>query len=103
VTAFLGASEVWIALAFMGHPVSLVEALAIESLGQGSRAAAFALPGGLGVQDGALIAACAVFGIPAEIALAMALVKRVAELVLGVPGLLAWQILEGRQMLSERK
>ena len=103
VTVFLGASEVWIALAFMGHPVSLVEALAIESLGQGSRAAAFALPGGLGVQDGALIAACAVFGIPAEIALAMALVKRVAELVLGVPGLLAWQILEGRQMLSERK
>jgi putative membrane protein len=103
VAVFLGASEVWIALSFMGHPVSLIEAVAIESLGQGSRAAAFALPGGLGVQDGALIAACAVFGIPAEIALAMALVKRVAELVLGVPGLLAWQVLESRRMLAERK
>ena len=41
----------------MGHPVSVAEAVAIESLGQGSRAAAFVLPGGLGVQDGALIAA----------------------------------------------
>ena len=95
-SVFLGASEVWIALAFMGHPVSLVEAVAIESLGQGSRAAAFALPGGLGVQDGTLIAACALFGVPAEIALAMALIKRVAEIALGVPGLLAWQALEGR-------
>ena len=51
---FFGASEVWIALSFMGHPVSVAEAVAIESLGQGSRAAAFVLPGGLGVQDGAL-------------------------------------------------
>jgi putative membrane protein len=102
-SVFLGASEVWIALAFMGHPVSLFEAVAIESLGQGSRAVAFALPGGLGVQDGTLIAACAIFGIPAEIALAMALIKRVAEIALGVPGLLAWQALEGRRMLSERK
>jgi putative membrane protein len=97
---FFGASEVWVALFFMGHPVSLAAALAIESLGQGSRAAAFILPGGLGVQDGALIAACAIFGVPAEVALAMALIKRVPDLVLGIPALLAWQALEGRRLLS---
>jgi len=94
---FFGAAEVWIALAFMGHPVSLIEAVAIESLGQGGRAAAFMLPGGLGVQDGALIAVCAIFGVPAEIALAMALIKRVPDLVLGAPALLGWQALEGRR------
>ena len=94
---FFGAAEVWIALAFMGHPVSLIEAVAIESLGQGSRSAAFMLPGGLGVQDGALIAVCAIFGVPAEIALAMALIKRVPDLVLGAPALLGWQELEGRR------
>lgn len=97
---FLGASEVWIALWFMGHPVSMAQAVAIESLGQGSRAAAFVLPAGLGVQDGALVAACAIFGVPAEIALAMALIKRVPDLVLGVPALAAWQALEGRRMFS---
>lgn len=97
---FFGASEVWIALAFMGHSVSIAEALAIESLGQGSRAAAFMLPGGLGVQDGALVAVCAIFGIPAEIALAMALIKRVPDLILGVPALVGWQALEGRRLLS---
>ena len=103
VTVFFGAAEVWIALAFMGYPVSLAEAVAIESLGQGARAAAFALPGGLGVQDGALIAASAIFGVPADIALAMALIKRIPDLVLGVPTLLAWQALEGRRLLSESK
>jgi uncharacterized membrane protein YbhN (UPF0104 family) len=85
----------------MGHPVTPVEAIAIESLGQGSRAVAFVLPAGLGVQDGAMVAASAIFGIPAEIALAMALIKRVPDLVLGIPGLLAWQALEGRRLLRE--
>ncbi len=103
VAVFFGAAEVWIALAFMGHPVSVVAAVAIESLGQGSRAAAFILPAGLGVQDGVLIAVSAIFGVPAEIALAMALIKRVPDLVLGVPALLAWQGLEGRQLLSRGK
>jgi putative membrane protein len=103
VTVFFGAIEVWIALAFMGHPVSAAAAIAIESLGQGSRAAVFILPGGLGVQDGALIAASAIFGVPAEVALAMALIKRVPDLVLGIPALLAWQALEGRHLLSQSK
>jgi putative membrane protein len=100
---FFGASEVWVALAFMGHPVNIMEAVAIESLGQGSRAAAFVLPGGLGVQDGALIAVCAIFGVPAEVGLAMALIKRVPDLVLGAPALLGWQALEGQRVLTESK
>jgi putative membrane protein len=100
---FFGASEVWIALFFMGHPVSIAAALAIESLGQGSRAAAFVLPAGLGVQDGTLIAACAIFGVPAEVALAMALIKRVPDLALGIPALLGWQAFEGRRLLSTGK
>jgi len=100
---FFGASEVWIALFFMGHPVSIAAALAIESLGQGSRAAAFILPAGLGVQDGTLVAACAIFGVPAEAALAMALIKRVPDLALGIPALLGWQAFEGRRLLSTDK
>jgi putative membrane protein len=100
---FLGAAEVWIALLFMGHPVSPAEAIAIESIGQGARGAAFVLPAGVGVQDGALIAASAIFGVPAEVALAMALIKRVPDLVLGIPALLAWQALESRRLLSASK
>jgi putative membrane protein len=102
-TVFFGAIEVWIALKFMNHPVGVMEAVAIESLGQGSRSAAFVLPGGLGVQDGALVAVCAIFGVPAEVALAMALIKRVPDLLLGAPALLGWQMLEGRHYLVTSK
>jgi uncharacterized membrane protein YbhN (UPF0104 family) len=61
---------------------------------------AFAIPGGLGVQEGALVAACVALGVPPEVALAMTLIKRAAELVVALPGLFAWQIIEGRRLLS---
>jgi hypothetical protein len=67
----------------------------IESLAQAVRGAAFAVPGALGAQEGGLIALCAIFGIPAEAALALSLVKRLADLLVGVPGLFAWHALEG--------
>jgi len=35
--------------------------------------------------------------------LAMALIKRVPDLVLGIPSLLAWQVLEGRRLLVRVK
>jgi putative membrane protein len=103
VTIFFGAVEVWIAFHFMGYPVSVGAAIAIESIGQGGKAAAFMLPGGIGVQDGTMIAAAAIFGVPADVALAMALIKRVPDLVLGIPSLLLWQTLEGRRLFARRK
>jgi hypothetical protein len=47
-----------------------------------------------------LIAVCALFGVPAEVALAMALIKRVPDLILGAPALMGWQALEGRHYLG---
>ena len=55
------------------------------------RTGAFAIPGGLGVQEGGSVLVGAVLGIPAPVALALALARRVREFLLGVPGLLAWQ------------
>ena len=99
---FLGAIEVWIVLHFMGYPVSFEQAVIIESLMHAVRGAAFAVPGALGAQEGGLIVLCAIFGIPAEAALALSLVKRIPDLVLGVPGLLAWQAIEGRHFFGAR-
>ena len=50
-----------------------------------ARGAAFAIPGAFGVQEGGLILLCAIFGIPSEAALGLSLVKRIPDLVLGVP------------------
>ena len=94
----VGAFEVWIALRFMGHPLGFAEAVVIESLAQALRGAVFVMPGALGVQEGGLIALSAVFGLTAPSALALSLIKRMADVVVGGPGLLAWQILEGRRL-----
>jgi putative membrane protein len=93
-----GALEVWAVLAFMGYPCGYPEALVIESLMHAAKGAAFVIPGALGAQEGALIAICAIFGVPAEAAIALSLIKRVPDLVFGVPGLIGWQAIEGRAL-----
>ena len=90
----LGGVEVCLALHVLGQDVSLGAGLVIESLGQALKAAGFAVPGALGVQEGGLIVVCALFGLSPETAIALSLTKRLREVALGVPGLLLWQRLE---------
>jgi hypothetical protein len=40
---------------------------------------------------------------PPEAAIALSLVKRIPDLVVGVPGLIAWQTMEGRHFHSRRR
>jgi putative membrane protein len=94
----IGVTEVLIVLGCLEHPVTIGEALVIESLVQAVRGAAFAVPGALGAQEAGLILLCGVFRIPPDQALALSLIKRAADLVIGVPGLVALQILEGKRL-----
>ncbi len=83
-----GAGEVYLILFYMGHPVSWVTALLLESLGQAVRGAAFAVPGALGVQETGYVLLAPLAGLTPDVALALSLAKRVRELLLGLPGLL---------------
>jgi len=71
--------------------------LAIESLLFAVRNAAFIVPVGLGVQEGAYALLGPLFGLPAEAALALSLIKRARDISIGVPLLLSWQFVEMRQ------
>jgi putative membrane protein len=84
----VGTAEVYLILVLIHHPVSWVDALLLESLGQAIRGAAFAIPGALGVQEGGYLLLAPVVGLPPEAALALSLAKRTRELLLGLPGLL---------------
>jgi putative membrane protein len=95
-SCLVGAGEVWLVFHLIGVEVSVGEAIALESLGQAARAAAFLIPSGLGVQESALVFLSTALGIPAESAFALALVKRARELTLGIPALLTWQAMEIR-------
>ena len=61
------------------------------------------VPGALGALEAGYVLFGAMFGLPADTALAISLSKRVRELALGVPGLLLWQFVEGRYHLRRGK
>jgi uncharacterized membrane protein YbhN (UPF0104 family) len=79
----LGAAEVYAGFAMLGHPVPVAGAVAIEALTQCVRNAVFILPAGLGVQEAAIVAVSALFGIDRETALSLALVRRAREFAWG--------------------
>jgi len=83
-----GTGEVFLILELLNHPVSWVNALLLESLGQAIRGAAFAVPGALGVQEGGYLLLAPLAGLPPDMALALSLAKRAREIILGLPGLL---------------
>ena len=96
ISWLLGGVEVCLALHFLGHDRSLGTGLVIESLGQALKAAGFAVPGALGVQEGGLIVICHAFNLSPEVAIALSLIKRLREVGLGVPALAVWQYFGGR-------
>ena len=100
VAWFVGAAEVWIALYCMGLSPTLVEALVLESLGQAVRGSAFPVPGAVGFQEGGFVVLGQLFGLSPEISIALSLIKRVPDIVLGLPGLFVWHGLESRRLLG---
>ena len=89
-----GGVETLAGLRALGLHVGVRQAMVVEGLSQIIRAAGFAVPGALGVQEGGLVLICGLFGIAPASAIALSLLRRVRELVLGLPGLLVWHRLE---------
>jgi uncharacterized membrane protein YbhN (UPF0104 family) len=94
----IGVGETWLGLAAVGAPVALAPALVIESLGMAARSAGFAVPGALGVQEGGFLLVGSLFGVPAEAAVALSVLKRGREILAGLPALAAWQWAEGARL-----
>lgn len=95
-----GAGETWVVCHLMGLSVSPAQALIIDSVFCGLRTFGFAVPAALGVQEAGYVLSCALVGVPAAPAVALSLVRRVRELVVGVPALGVWQLLEGGRALA---
>jgi uncharacterized membrane protein YbhN (UPF0104 family) len=91
---------VWLILRFIDRPLPFMSVVAIESLLFAIRNAAFMVPSGLGVQEGAYAVLGPLFGLPAEAALAVSLLKRARDVAIGVPALLSWQFVESRRALG---
>jgi putative membrane protein len=90
----VGTGEVYLLLDWLGSPVGWLDALLLESVGQGIRGAGFAIPGSLGIQEGGYVLLAPVVGLSPDTALGLALGKRAREILLGVPGLAYLQLNE---------
>ncbi len=99
----LGAGEIWLVLVALGQPANLVNCVIIESLGMAARSAGFFVPGALGVQEVALVAVGNLVGLSPETAVLIAIVKRLRDVAVGVPGLLVWQWAEGGRVQIRRR
>lgn len=98
----VGSGEIWLALWFLDLPASFLNALILQSMVLTIRSAAFAVPAGLGVQEGGYLVVGSLLGISGEGALALSLVWRAREIGLGIPALILWQVIEARRLLRAR-
>ncbi|MEI9930056.1 MAG: lysylphosphatidylglycerol synthase domain-containing protein [Rhizomicrobium sp.] len=93
----------WLTIRLIGGHIDIAGAIAIESILCALRSAAVVVPGALGVQEAGYALLLPLFGLPAEMGLAVSLLKRAREIVIGVPVLLAWQGMEGRRAFAAPK
>ena len=98
----LGSGEIWVALYALGLHATFVNAVIFQSMVLTIRSAMFPVPGALGVQEGGYVIVGNLLGIPGDAAFALSLIARVRELILGLPGLVAWQVIEARRLLRTR-
>ena len=88
----------WIAYRVIGVPIDFDDALAIEALLSAASAMAFLVPVNAGVQEAGYAGLGAIFGVPPELSLGVSLIRRARDLLVGVPILLLWQVLEVRRL-----
>ncbi len=102
LAAWLGTGVAsFVAFRLLGADISFAEALGIEALLHAVLAAAILVPGYVGVQEAAYAGVAPLFGQPAELAIAVSLLRRARDVALGVPILLAWQLVEARHARRE--
>jgi putative membrane protein len=92
-----GVLEIWLALFLLGSQVGWGGALVLESLSQALRSASFFVPSGIGVQEGGFVVFGSLLGIRPDITLSLSLVRRMREVLFGLPFLVSWQWFERRR------
>jgi putative membrane protein len=92
--------EIWLTLWAVGWRTGFTTAVILETTVVAVRNAAFLVPGAVGVQEAGYVFIGSLLGLPGDIALALSLIRRTRELVLGIPGLIGWHLFETRRLLK---
>ncbi len=100
--AWIGAGGgTYISFRLVGGDIGFINAMALEALLCTIRSIAAFVPAAIGVQEAGYAMLAPLFGLPAEMGLAVSLLKRAREIVLGVPALLYWQTQEAARVVEK--
>jgi hypothetical protein len=102
VAWIMGGVQIWMAGQALGLDIGLYEGIALESAAYAGRAILFFVPAGLVTQEAGLVAAGLIFGLSPAESLAIGLVLRLRDVVMGVP-LVAWPLHEYLHARRARK
>jgi putative membrane protein len=92
----------WVMLQAMQIQTGFWTAVAIQALVEGLRSATVFIPASVGIQEAGYAVLAPVFGLTPEIGLAVSLLRRARDIVVAVPVLLAWQMVETRRAAKVR-
>jgi putative membrane protein len=99
--AWIGAGVgTWISFKLVGGEIHFLNAIALEALLCTLRSIAAPVPAAIGVQEWGYAMLAPLFGLPAEMGVAVSLLKRAREIVLGLPALIYWQGVESRKAFA---
>jgi len=88
-----GAFEIYVFLWIIGYEPQIIDVIIIESFSGIIRAMAFFIPAGIGVQELAFIVVGDFVGLSSQISFSIAIGRRVREILVGVPAIVAWLFL----------
>ena len=97
-----GAVQVWVAARAMPHPISFSDSIALAGLVAAARSAFFLVPWAAGVQEGGFLLVGAALGLNPASAIALSLILRARDVLVGAPAILLWYVAEGRRSLRRR-
>ena len=88
----------WVVFRVLGVSIAPTSAIAIQSLLEALRSATVFVPAALGVQEAGYAALVPLFGLPPEMGVAVSVLRRARDIAVGIPVLLAWQLVEARRI-----
>jgi glycosyltransferase 2 family protein len=99
------ASAVWLWVIFRlcGASIGVMDCIAIEAILAALRAVTVFIPAAIGVQEAGYAAMAQVFGLGPEVGMAVSLLKRARDVILGIPVLLTWQAFEGKRAFAAKE
>ena len=88
-----GAFEIYVFLWIIGYEPQIIDVIIIESFSGIIRAIAFFIPAGIGVQELAFIVVGDFVGLSSQISFSIAIGRRIREILVGAPAIVAWLFL----------